>query len=147
MDAIAAKGKGERTQAGTDGGPCNGTSNNSNMPVISRGDALMRDAMGRGDQEGGNGGREGTVHRGRAVSSRAKDESLMRSRPRDYSARSRQAGRQVIRVCYRSAPGSPRAAGMSLYGGGGGMERGYYEFAAGADLRLIALAAFRLLRY
>lgn len=77
---------------------CNGTSN-SNMPVISRGDALMRDATGR-DETGGEGEREETAHRGACcVSSRAKDESLMRSQPRDYPAGSR--GR--LYVCYRWA--------------------------------------------
>lgn len=63
--------------------------------------------------EGGGGrsrGQEGTAHCGRAVSSRAKDESLMRSQPRDYPVRSRQAGRQVIRVCYRWAPECPQVA-------------------------------------
>lgn len=52
MDAIARKGRGERTHTGTDGGPCNGTSNNSNMPAISRGDALMRDAAGEMGERG-----------------------------------------------------------------------------------------------
>lgn len=151
MDAIARKGREARTQAGTDGRLCSGTSNNSNMPAISRGDALMRDATGRGGGRGRGGrsrGQEGTAHRGRAVSSRAKDESLMRSQPRDYPVRSRQAGRQVIRVCYRWASECPRVAtcrrNVIIREGG---RRGYYEFAAGADLRLIALAAFRLLRY
>lgn len=62
MDAIARKGRGAQTHAGTD------TSNNSNMPAISRGDALMRDAAGEMRKEGGQrvkkqerGEREGTA--------------------------------------------------------------------------------------
>jgi len=69
-----------------EGTECSGTSN-SNMPAISRGDALMRDATRVKERDAE---REKTAHRGRAVSSRAKDESLMRSQPRDYPARSRQ---------------------------------------------------------
>lgn len=74
MDA-AAEGDKRKDEGGQ--AECNGTSNN-NMPAISRGDALMRDATGGegGDEtEGGEGERRGereeTAHRGACcVSSR-----------------------------------------------------------------------------
>lgn len=75
---------------------CNGTSN-SNMPAISRSDALMRDALGDEAERWRERGRK-RWHRG-ACCLLAKDESLMRSQPRDYPAKSR--GR--LHACYRWA--------------------------------------------
>lgn len=101
------------------------------MPVISRGDALMRDATGGDEAQGGERERGDTAHRGRAVSSRAKDESLMRSQPRDYPARSR--GR--LYVCYKvgmGAPGRHVPQECHYTEEGRGKEGWDYEFANGA---------------
>lgn len=83
------------------------------MPAISRGDALMRDATGAWYRRAKERGRKRRTA-GRAVSSPAKDESLMRSQPRDYPGRFRGRLDNCV-VGGHGCRGSPRAAGMSLH--------------------------------